>query len=269
MITLETETTGLSKALSELSACVGSDSQAMLRVESGQLAWRIAQEFGPGNFASARTKVQKNVKMALYAPPPRPFSGVKANGKDGTQWLYAGPHFLAGVSAENNRMSRTDAETLKVYYRAKSQEKYGFSGSKNKFLDVGKRGPQHVMMLNRAMVTPVALSGVIRAIQANIGQAKASFAFATAQTTHKPIAGWIAKHFSTRVKDKAIFSEAGLANGTTPFMEIGSRAPGVVSNPKMVRAIQNGIKQKLLNDYAYDYTNGRVFKRKAGTFDRN
>jgi hypothetical protein len=280
LINIETQVGGMTRALDELSACVGADSKEMLQVEAGQLAWRIAQGFGPGNYASARTAVQKNIKLALYPVPPKPFTVGKANGTDGTRWLYAGQHFVAGVEPDNNKTNYSSAEALKVYYRAKNQQKYGFTkGASQKWGAVGKRGGQHVMLLDRAMVTPSALSGVIRAIQANIGQAKASFAFTTAQTTHKRIAGWISKHFPTRANGKAIFSTTGLANGNQPFVEIGSRAKGVVSNPKMARAIQNGVKQsteiikakveKLLNDYAYDFKTGAVFKPKATGFDRN
>ena len=274
-ISIETDFTGLTRALDELSACVGADSKEMLRVEAGQLAWRIAQGIGPASASTARKTVEKNVKRILTVKPAREnLKGIKQGSGD-VQWLYSGPSFIAGMARSDNRLDASSPEAVKLYYAAKQAGR----DRQNAWSAVGTRGHQSVQINNRIRVAKQVFAQVVKGIQANIGQAKASFAFATAQTTHKRIAGWISKHFPTQANGKAIFSTSGLANGNQPYVEIGSRARGVVSNPKMVRAIQSGLKQstviiagkvkKLLNDYAYDFNNGRVFKPKAHGFDRN
>lgn len=274
-VTVSTDLSGLGRALGELQAVTGGDFAELTRIEAGQMAWRVAQDIGPVNAGKAHKTVEKNVKSVLSFKPVRENIKGTHQGSGDVKWLYSGKNFVAGIQRENDHKSATSAEALRLYYAGKAKGGYD---RVNTWSNVGTRGHQSVMILNRIRVAKAAFATVVKSIAANIGQAKASFAFATAQTTSKRIPSWIAKHFPTRANGKAIFNDAS-AKPNSPFVEFGSRAPGVVSNPRMTAAIENGARQslkiiqskveKLLNGYAYDFKTGAVFRAKKSTFERN
>ena len=269
---LETDLSGLNHALGQLAGVLRADSKELLKVEAGQMAWRIAQGLGPTSAAKGNRGVEKDVSKHLTVKPRREFKPGK-QGEGDIQWLYAGPQFLAGIERKNNRVDASAAEATRLYYQSKS------ATPRNAWKKLGVRGKQSVMQLERVRVKPGVFKEVIRAIKANVGQAKASFAFTTAKTTAKRIPAWISRHFSKVEGRKAVFSTAELQHPTAPALVFGSRAAGVVSNPKMAAAISSGVRQsakiivgkvqKLLNGYAYDFKTGAVFKPKSSTFERN
>ena len=271
-VTMTADLTGLNHSMSELVAVLGKDSRELVRVESGQMAWRIAQQFGPKTASGGTKRIEKDIRRHLTIKPVRENIKSIHQGTGDIKWLYAGHDFVAGIQRENDMKSAAAAEAMRVYYKEKAKAPV------NAWSKVGTRGKQNVMISNRVRVSRAAFAEVLRAIKANVGQAKSSFAFTTAKTTNKRIPTWISRHFPTSARGKALFTD-GTKTGSMPFVEFGSRAKGVESNPRMIAAIQSGVNQtvailrtkveKLLNGYAYDFKTGAVFRPKSNTFERN
>jgi hypothetical protein len=271
-INITADLSGLNYSLSQLVTVLNADAKDLLLVEAGQMAWRIAQGIGPASAAKGNRGVERDVRSHLSAKPRREFKAGK-QGQGDMQWLYAGPEFLVGIERKNSRVGATAAEATRLYYQDKT------AAPRNAWTKIGGRGKQNVLKLDRIRVKLGVFKEVAKAIKANVGQAKASFAFTTAKTTAKKIPLWISSHFSKIEGRKAIFSLAGIHHPTAPAIVFGSRARGVISNPKMAEAISSGVRQSakivdkkvqnLLNGYAYDFKTGGVFRPKTSTFDRN
>jgi len=271
-IKIETDLTGLNQAMSELAAVTKKDFGELTRIEAGQMAWRIAQKIGPTSASDGNNKIEKDIKSRLTIKPVKENIKGEHQGSGDVKWLYAGSSFVAGIPSQNDQKKASAAEAMKIYYAEKKK------APQNAWSSVGKRGNQNVVISNRIRISKSAFNQVFKAIKANVGQAKASFAFTASKTTAKRIPSWISRHLGSEANGKALFTDR-TQNSLQPFIEFGSRAKGVESNRRMVAAINGGVAstvailknkvEKLFNGYAYDFKTGAVFRPKSETFDRN
>lgn len=266
---------GLSRLVSSLSGALfgngeDGDLHRVLKTEGGQLAWDISQNLGPATKDAGNAKVERQAKAFLTTLPgySNLEEGQQYSGTADFTWLQAGPGFLLGINDEDNQMNASGSDAL-TYMRAGQR-----SGSRGKaFVELGRRGKQKILRLNRTRVSKSAFNSATRAIKEKFGTLRASFAFTAAKLIPgKRVPQWISRHFGTRANGRAVFNEAGLSHPTEPFLEFGSTSPGVESNPAIVEAIGSGTTRrkilleaklkKVLAGYAYDWNTGRVFNRR-------
>jgi hypothetical protein len=266
---------GLSRLVSRLSGALFSngedgDLHRVLKVEGGQLAWDISERLGPASKEKAEDKAERDVKRFLTDRPV--FSNLGEDQQYSSMadftWLEAGPGFLVGINDEDNQVGAGTGDAAKFF---RGSQKAGSRGKA--YIDLGKRGKQHVYRLNRTRVSRSALRSVVKTIKDKFGTLRASFAFTAAQLLpQKRVPVWISRHFATNANGRSVFDLSGLSHPTEPFLEFGSTAPGVESNPEVVKAIHEATENrkvvmeakmnKVLDGYAYDYNTGAVFNRR-------
>jgi hypothetical protein len=196
--------------------------------------------------------------------------------KSDWEWLSAGPVFLLGIDQDDLQIGLSGSDALAVLrYEQKSLPQNVRLPRGQTYLDIGMRGRQRVMKLNRIKITPAAFSGMVRAISKRVGILKASFAWSAQKLLRhvKAPPKWVLPNMANQAQGRAIFNDAGLDDQTSPWIEFGSRAPGVTSNPYISGKIHNSIERrkhimlatmnKIVSGYTYDWNTGRVFKPKV------
>lgn len=267
------ETANLEKKLSELvGILIGrgvakGDVQRALEVEAGQCAWRIAQQLGPSSSATATRRL--NSEMSRYVTSRPTWSNLDENQKYSSTsdftWLYAGPRFVAGINDEDDQTDLSVSDAVKLYSDARKLPSRG-----NAWITLGKRGKQAILRVNRIHLKQATLSGVRLVIASKFGQSKATFVRTAMRYLRRSFPAWVTRQVPTVIENgKAILDESQLRS-SIPSITFGSRAPGVESNPKMVKAIQNGVKQsektlaakvrKMFAGQTYNWNTGQVFK---------
>lgn len=263
---LRDKLSGLAGALVGRGAGEG-DIQQCLRVEAGQCAWKIAQSLGPGTHAQAAKRLNSDIHQYFSDKPT--YSNLDVDQQYSSTsdftWLAAGPNFLVGINDEDNQTGISADEAVKTYYENKNIGPRG-----NAWERVGTRGKQAVMRLNRIRIRPGTMNGMRRAIEARFGQSKAAFARTAVHYLKRSFPNWVTRAIPDAVLNgKSILSEIGLRSTKEPFLEFGSRAPGVTSNPRMVAAIQAGAKwseitlaakcRKVIAGQIYNWNTGQIF----------
>ena len=253
------------------------DIHRFLRTEAGQLAWDISQALGPKSPASATRSLTWEMKKHLSVKPA--YSNLETEQQYSSTadftWLYAGKNFVAGINDEDNQV-RASADEAKQFLRTGQAtpdrgDAWQTLGYRGQAKAAGGRGRQHLLRLNRVRVSASAFNAVRKTLTARIGELRASFAYtASRMIPSKPIPNWLARHFPTRVRGKAVFNEDGLLHPLAPFIEFGSNAKGVNSNPFVVDKIARAVEKRkylihkkinqIVRGYTYNWNTGQVFK---------
>jgi len=249
------------------------DLQRLMKTEAGQMAWDYSEALGPKTKADATDSIEKSINEQMSDKPR--YSNLDQDQQYSSTneftWLAAGPNFLVGINNEDNR---TDLSPGAAYDLFRQAQKAGARG--NAWLEVGQRGHQHVLRLNRIRITAAAKKSILRFIRDNlVGELRASFA-STAEKLlpGKRIPDWVRdKIFQVDQKGKSIFNLSALNNATNPYIEFGSHAKGVQSNPIIVEKLAAATEsrkykiaekiKKILAGHAYDWNTGRVFRPQA------
>ena len=267
--------TGLNELVSGLNgALIGSggdgDIHRVLKSEAGQLAWDISQSLGPSTKSDALGKIERDMKQFLTTKPA--YSNLDSDQQYSSvadfTWLQAGPNFLVGINDEDNMPGASGGEAVAILRAGQKSTPRGKA-----YVSLGRRGKQHVYRLNRTRIAPSAFRAAKSLLSGKVGLLRASFAFAASVLIPaKRIPEWIAAHFPSRAQGRAVFSDAGLSHPTEPFIEFGSNAAGVESNPRISSKISGAVErrkvitrvkiQNVLKGYAYDWNTGRVFRRR-------
>lgn len=273
---IEYDMTGLNEFVSALHGALyangeDGDIHRVLKTEAGQLAWDISNSLGPASQHERDKKAEGDVKRFLTDTPA--YSNLSPEQQYSSisdfTWLQAGPHFLLGINDEDNQVG-VSADDAMSFLRG--GQAAGNSRGKA-YVELGKRGKQHIYRLNRTRVSQSALSSVMRSIKRKFGTLRASFAYTAAQLIpNKRIPAWISRHFDSKANGRAIFNESGLTHHDNPYIEFGSTSPGVESNPTIVDRIDAAVKvrqklveskvKKVIAGYSYDWETGRVFHRR-------
>jgi len=259
----------------------------MLKSEAAQLAWDISEALGPRTLEKGKTGVEKDARRVFFpmSPDVPMFGGSRSGTQGDMRWLFAykknGASFLVGAEPEDVLSSPGDLRD--VFYGANRQRGAAW-------LDLGEftheskdssgrmrphykafRGRQHAMKLNRIVVSSAAYQRLVKVVQAHIGDLRATFARAAVDLgIKKRIPAWILKRVGAVTENgKSIFNDSGLNDPTDPWIEFGSRAKGVTSNPHIVEKIQHVIAArsktmaKKLKDIAsgakYVFETGQVY----------
>jgi hypothetical protein len=241
-----------------------------LRTEAGLLAADISDAMGPRSKEAADQKADRDVKKFLTDRPE--YSNLEesqqySSSSDFT-WLAAGPQFLLGINDEDNQLGAS-AEDAIGFYRA--GQKYGSRGRAREL--IGSRGKQKIYRINRTRVSGSALRSVVSQVKDRFGILRASFAATSRELLpNKRFPKWVEKWIASRADGRSIFRDEGLNHPTEPYLEFGSTAAGVESNPYLVEKISGAVEKrkftlaaklkKVISGYCYDWNTGRVFKRR-------
>ena len=273
--TIAYELEGLTQLVSGLNSALegthqDGDGHRILKTEAGQLAWDISQALGPRSKEAGDKKIERDAKQFLTTRPA--FSNLDAEQQEssvaGFTWLQAGPNFLLGINDEDNQIGASGEAAL-GYLRAGQR-----TGPRGRaYLPTGRRGKQKMFKLNRTRITRTAMRAVLKTLQGSVGILRASFAFAAVELLpNKKVPAWLERHFPSRASGRVVFNDAGLNHPTQPYIEFGSTAAGVESNPVIANKISGKVARrkqiiadkirKVIAGYAYDWRNGRVFRRR-------
>ena len=245
------------------------DMQSILKTEAGQLAWEISEQIGPKTLAAGNRKLEKDMRRTFFplaSGPAEQFDGKQ--GKSTDLWLFSynknGNSFLVGAHQSDIVGNGTNLKPILYGDNSRRGAVWG---------RVGNRGKQGVVILNRKVVTESAYANLAASIRKQFGQMRASFA-RTAQelVPKKRIPAWVGAQIQATIGNgKSLFNMAGLNNKTDPFIEFGSRARGVVSNPKISEKIHNATKsrmmvvadnlKKVISGYKYQWDTGQCYKQ--------
>ena len=261
-ITFSQDATRLTQQVSTLKAWLlgtgATDGQCkdMLKTEAGLLAWEISEQLGPRTLPEGKANVEKDVSKVFFPIDENVpyFTGSKMGKQEDLQWLFAyggkpagkEASFLVGAAPEDIITDRA-TDLRDIFYRANRDRGPAWQDLGERIpTEVGKtrrykswRGRQHAIKINRVVVSRAAYDRLVRIVQAKLGELRASFArTAEAFNARKRIPVWVTdKIGETTWNGKSIFNDAGLNHPTEPFIEFGSRAKGVESNPIIAERI--------------------------------
>lgn len=266
------DTSVLNQRLAQLQTALQANGVDVVRSESGQLAWEIANQLGPRTKAESGKRLDKDLKRSFYVTSGKTnLSATQQFSKyPAFTWLYASKYALVGF--EDKFDARDDAvdELLKRHY-AKAGGKWKELG--NRGWSKAGMGGQKIMQVRKPVILKKQRDALHRIIMAKVGQARASFARTAAELIpSKRIPAWVRAQIATVTGNgKSIFQPAGLSDRFAPHLSFGSHAKGVESNHRMNEKIHRAIVRrgqivaakvkKVLAGYAYDWNTGAVFRR--------
>ena len=240
------------------------DMQRLVQTEAGQLGDSIQEQIGPKSISKASKSAAHEIKRYISFKPDRPTINEPSKKYGGFTWLYASPYAVLGIDDSDNYIHEEGPAALSLFRQAQKSRDRGDS-----YLELGKRGKQHFMRLNRSRVSRKAFAYVQAVISGRVGEMKSTFAFAANQLIGKNYPEWVARHFPS-ARGKTIFDGSQKNDPECPSISFGSRAPGINSNPYVVKKIAGAVEarkriiaskiDKVLKGYAYDWNTGRIFR---------
>lgn len=231
-MTCEYDITVLSKRVTELIGMLPARGQEAIKTEAGQLAGRMGDACGPVSRSYGYYMTDKEVQKAFTILPFSNLEMMESEKFADFTWLYASPYALVGINDEDNISKQGNQEAIEVFYAGRKLAPRGKS-----YVEIGRRGKQHIMRLNKPAVSAGQMSYVKKAMRDRVGQLKASFyRIAKAFVPNKPVPAWIERKFDSVVSNgKSKYMEA------PDLIEMTVTAPGVVENPKLVAKLQGAI----------------------------
>lgn len=225
------------------------DLTELTKDETRLLAVELSNQVGPSALAKGEAKVQKDVNHFLVAPYENLIGGQRDG--DGITWISAGPKFLTGVrNVDYFRETANQGMITFLYRQAKEQDRG------TKYVSLGKRGAQHVQLINRTVVSRGAREALALELATHVGRQKASFMETAISLGHKGVPQWVRRHIPS---PKAINDQSGLSNAESPSITFGSSSRGISKmGDRVKRAVRNRaakMKKKLegiLFGYAQD-----------------
>ena len=283
--TLEIDMRGLTEFVNNLSrALVGTGQDKggalgqMIKTEAGQLAWQIGESLGPSKKEGLKGQINADLSKFLWTGP-NPKSGRKglnirrqSVAFPEIKWLYAGSNFLVGIANDDDRR---DASVEDAYRIFRDDQKSG-QRLNSQWIPIGKRGRQTIFQVNKTWIKKSVKAGVARFIRDTlVGELRASFVASALQLVPSKLGNMpkfvLDKIEQVRKKGKNIFNMDGLNHPTEPYIEFGSSAPGVQSNPHITSKINAAVEKRkyimgekikqIISGYAYNYKTGGVFMK--------
>ena len=211
--------------------------QMALKAETGQLAGRIGDVIGPRTKSTASKQASRAVKSAVAILPDGGnlhMPGVKY--PDWT-WLDASPRALVGIRNDDYQVSLSGQAAMAFF---RGEQKKPSRGPVYK--EIGKRGKQHVMQVNRGAISP----GAARAIQSDILQKMGELgaAFYNVKVKYVP-RGKVPSFMASKMPQaeaagKSRVTESGMST-PEPAIEFTVNGKGLESNPRLEAKIQFAI----------------------------
>ena len=273
---------GLSGALLGRGASAG-DLDTVTRVRFGKLHAAIGDSIGPKTKEGAQKRIEWDIKRHLTTKPDYANAAWTAEKSDSSYseltWITAGNgkngKFVLGINDEDLQMSASGEEALKLLRTGQKSADRGDAyirlGQRGQSKKSGGGGRINVMRLNRVKVSKSAFAYVRRTLFNKTGELRASFYRVAKYYAPKiRVPAWLENKFAqVAAKGKSEYSDT---LGSGPFAHIQSitRAPGVNSNPALVKKIQGAIDnesqmifsiyKKIISGYKYKFETGQTFR---------
>jgi hypothetical protein len=241
--------------------------QQVLLTEAGQLAGRIGDALGPKTLGKAKANIDIDINKQMTSEPPYSYfeeSQTKSSYDDFT-WLYSSPAQLVGIKGSDNRPDLSGEEAVAAFREGQAAGKRG-----HMYVELGRRGRQRVLRLNRIRISSEAKAFIRQNIINATGELRAAFyRVAVKYVPSKRVPGWIMDKFDQVVAKEKSSDRTGDLDTPLAFIEFTVNAPGVTSNTsisgKISRALQGSQTilqsklQKILRGFSYDWQTGRIF----------
>ena len=249
----------------------GGDSQRILRVSTGQLAGRIGDSVGPKSLEQQSKRIVSEIRNQMTVFPVHeniaPEHGESSYAD--FRWISAGSNFVVGIAAEDDQVRASGASAYQMYRAA---SRHGSRGKSQMVLGVrGKDKQQSVKQVNRIRISSSAFHYIQQQIRNTTGELRAAFyQVAVTYNPKRRVPGWLARKFEAVVAKGKSSSHDSLDSGPESFIEFTIKAPGVVSNDRLVIKIKGAIgrtayiaaakMKKILSGYKYNWETGQVFR---------
>lgn len=201
--------------------------QQVVEDQTRLAAQEIIHQSPPIKKLKTALRIERAGRKLLFHTLPTPnMVGVgKKSRSGGLLWLYASKRFLVGVAAREfyDQGMSMGAKAVAAVIREKGTSKL----ASRKWISMGHRGKQKVMLINRPIVQDQKLEQGIKIVQSSIGGLKGSWVAAAKQAgvMLKDVRAWVKKHENR--KDIARGSRNFNANDKS--ITLTSRARGVDS----------------------------------------
>lgn len=212
--------------------------QQALRTETGQLAGRMGDAAGPKTAAAADKKVTREMKQHLAFLPMGMNLNQESESYSEFTWLYASPGSLVGINDEDNQIAASGEDALRYLRAGQKAMPRGKT-----YEGLGQRGRQHIVRLNRVLVTKSAFNQARKLIAQKTGQLRAAcYAVAKKYVPNKRVPQWIAAKIpAAEIAGKSSSREIGM-DTPNAAIEFAIRSQGVVSNERLNAKFQGAIK---------------------------
>ena len=220
--------------------------EQVLKIETGQLAGRMGDAAGPTTYNSATKQVEKEMKKHLAFLPQGMNLNQPSESHAEFTWLYASPKALVGINNDDNQQGVSGEEALSLFRSGQKLTPRGCT-----YEDFGRRtkngepskGFQHVVRINRVLVSKSAFKQAQRLVGEKAGQLRAAcYAVAKKYVPSKRVPAWIEKKIPTvESNGKSKLQEGGMGTPEA-FIEMTIKSPGVVSNDRLAEKFQGAIK---------------------------
>jgi hypothetical protein len=162
---------------------------------------------------------------------------------------------LTGIEQSLYR-PKANKDQMRSMYSARS----GKMG--DKYIQLGKRGKQHVQKINRVLVGKGALNQFKKRLEGKAGRLKASFCLGWAMLQQKTGKGkkpaaWIMKHVDNHTAKGSVISGLGIKGA--PSFTIISNQSGC-TKPQVLQIIRAAIISRIQKIQS-DFENGYIFER--------
>ncbi len=191
MVTLSVDSSRLNTVIQNTARLLPTTVEAEIRKHTRLAAGELAKQSSPKNRQKAMAQIAFAGRKNFYPLPLPNFIGVaKKSTAGGMLWLYASPRFLVGASVKDYNLGMSLDTRAIAGVISNNRHRKGRTWE-----DAGKRGPQHIMIVGKPVVQPDKLEQGIRAVQSNVGKAKATWIKAAADLNLDAKAdAWVLKH---------------------------------------------------------------------------
>lgn len=206
-----------------------------LKIQGGLLIKDLISLASPKSKAKGEAKIESDVRMVFAPLPSEPFGREKRGGKHGMSYLYASPGALMGVKNEDYRpkmeVPAMRGELRRIKHRGK------------KWINIGGRGQQVKMRVNRIVVGKGNFRKLIKAVADRVGLQKAAWAVGWRELgVSGSIPPWVSRHLTSGAARGVLVN--GLSNPERPYLQIISRASGVEKKSALIK-MRGAIKKRM------------------------
>ena len=252
------------------------DLMAVVKSEVRQLAWEISRQIGYRDLESGKKGIASDVGKVFRPGPFNSFllDSSRQSKAQPYRILTATSRYLVVVNEEDASQPELGAEFMQRALRANQKAGYPRGNAWTNLGRVRGNPKQHVMYLNRILVTRERYAALVDRLGKRLGRLQATFAYAAAQLGFTKVPAWISKHFASVKADGAAVFRFRMEGQGVSAIEFGSRARGVTSNAHIVEKIHKSVERrkaialdkirKILSGYKYNWETGAVFRTNAG-----
>lgn len=255
MLTTKLDMTNYRSRVATWSKAVGVSMREGLQIQVGLLVKDLVAGAAPKNLNKAQKRAERDVKRLFAAGPITAFPQEQRGGKRGIFWLASGPEWIYGVEPPDLQPHASLDQMRRIYSESRNQPRG------KAWLELGKRGKQKAMRLDRIVVGAAKLQRFIKNQMQRFGLQKAAWGVGwDILQVRGRLPQWIRKHITSGEAKGVMLNNL---SAPKPSVTIISRATGV-ERASSLRMVRGAIKKRaaaMLKDMKL-YLNGT--KKRAG-----